>query len=201
MKKALIIVDVQNDFCQGGALQVPEANSIIPYINELQNKGIYDEIVLTQDFHPANHKSFASNNNRKIGEVINLHGLPQIMWPDHCIQGSLGVKFHIALKTDKVTRIIQKGKNPEVDSYSGFFDNNHLISTGLSEYLKSKDITAVDIVGLALDYCVKFTALDAIKEGFDTALLYTGTKAVNLKPSDYKDAVLEMVEAGVTIKK
>ncbi len=155
MKKALIIVDVQNDFCEGGALAVPNANEIIPYINLLTQENEYEEIILTQDWHPANHKSFASNNGKQVGETIILNEVPQFMWPDHCVQNTSGAEFHPDLDTSKVTKIIQKGTNVEVDSYSGFQDNNHFMKTGLDDYLKSKGIQMVEIVGLALDYCEK----------------------------------------------
>ncbi len=199
MKKALIVVDVQNDFCEGGALAVPNANEIIPYLNLLMEDSTYDEIILTQDWHPANHKSFASNNGKKVGESIELNGYSQFMWPDHCVQGSYGAEFHKDLNQEKVTYIVQKGKNPEVDSYSGFQDNNQLVKTDLENYLKFKDIEIVEIVGLALDYCVKFTCLDAAKAGFITCLHYKGTKAVNVKPGNDKDAIIELLENNVTI--
>ena len=199
MKKALIIVDVQNDFCEGGALAVPDADSIIPYINLLLEENEYDQVVLTQDWHPANHKSFASNNGKNVGETISLNGVPQFMWPDHCMQGTFGADFHSDLNRDKVTHIIQKGKNPEIDSYSAFQDNNHFMKTGLEDFLRYHDIQLVEIVGLALDYCVKFTALDAINAGFVTCLHFNGTKAVNVKPENGKNAIYDMLERGVTI--
>lgn len=199
MKKALIIVDVQNDFCEGGALEVPDANAVIPYINELVKENYYDEIVLTQDWHPANHKSFASNNGRKVGETITLNGVPQFMWPDHCVQGSFGAEFHKDLDRSKVTHIVQKGKNPEIDSYSGFQDNNHFLKTDLEDYLKFHDIQLVEIVGLALDYCVKFTCLDAARAGFITCLHFNGTRAVNVKPNNARDTIYQLLENGVTV--
>lgn len=199
MKKALIIVDVQNDFCEGGALAVPDADSIIPYINLLLEENEYDQVVLTQDWHPANHKSFASNNGKNVGETISLNGVPQFMWPDHCVQGTFGADFHSDLNRDKVTHIIQKGKNPEIDSYSAFQDNNHFMKTGLEDFLRYHDIQLVEIVGLALDYCVKFTALDAVNAGFVTCLHFNGTKAVNVKPDNSKNAIYDMLERGVTI--
>lgn len=199
MKKALIIVDVQNDFCEGGALAVPDADSIIPYINLLLEENEYNQVVLTQDWHPANHKSFASNNGKNVGETISLNGVPQFMWPDHCVQGTFGADFHSDLNRDKVTHIIQKGKNPEIDSYSAFQDNNHFMKTGLEDFLRYHDIQLVEIVGLALDYCVKFTALDAINAGFVTCLHFNGTKAVNVKPENGKNAIYDMLERGVTI--
>ena len=199
MKKALIVVDVQNDFCEGGALAVPKAKEIIPYVNLLMEDSTYDEIILTQDWHPANHKSFASNNGKKVGESIELNGYSQFMWPDHCVQGSFGAEFHKDLNLEKVTHIVQKGKNPEVDSYSGFQDNNQLVKTDLEDYLKFKDIELVEIVGLALDYCVKYTCIDAANAGFITCLHYKGTKAVNVKPGNDKDAIIELLENNVTI--
>lgn len=199
MKKALIIVDVQNDFCDGGALAVPGANEVIPYINELMKDNQYDQIVLTQDWHPADHKSFASTNGKKVGNSINLNGVPQFMWPDHCVQGTFGAEFHADLDRSKVTHIVQKGKNAEFDSYSGFQDNNHFMKTGLEDFLKYHDIQLVEIVGLALDYCVKFTCLDAVQGGFITCLHFNGTKAVNVKPENGRDAIYQMIENGVTV--
>ena len=199
MKKALIIVDVQNDFCDGGALAVPGANSIIPYINIVMDKNRYDEIILTQDWHPANHKSFASNNGRNVGETINLNGMPQFMWPDHCVQGTFGAEIHGDLDISKVTHVVRKGLNPDVDSYSGFQDNSHFVKTDLDDYHKSKNIDYVEIVGLALDYCVKYTCLDANELGYITCLHYNGTKAVNVKPDNGKNTIIELLEKGITV--
>ncbi|MDO4763665.1 MAG: bifunctional nicotinamidase/pyrazinamidase [Flavobacteriaceae bacterium] len=199
MKKALIVVDVQNDFCKGGSLEVPQSESVIPYINELMERGNYDEIIFTQDFHPKEHKSFASNNAKKIGDVIELNGIQQIMWPDHCIQGTWGAEFHDKIHSEKATYIIKKGTNIEVDSYSAFFDNQHLVDTGLSQYLQKKAIKKLEIVGLALDYCVKYSCLDALSEGFETYLHFKGTKAVNITPNDAKDTIYELLEKGVSI--
>lgn len=199
MKKALIVVDVQNDFCEGGTLAVPGANSIIPYINLLMEENEYDQIVLTQDFHPSDHKSFASNNGKKIGEVIELNGVKQFMWPDHCVQGTFGAEFHKDLNISKATHIIQKGKNPEVDSYSGFQDNQGKVKTGLEDFLKYHDIQLVEVVGLALDYCVKYTCNDAVKAGFITCLHFNGTKAVNVQPENGRDAIYELLENSVTV--
>lgn len=199
MKKALIVVDVQNDFCEAGALEVPKANEIIPYINLLMEDNQYDQIVLTQDWHPANHKSFASNNGKKVGDTIELNGIPQFMWPDHCVQNTWGAEFQKDLNLDKVNHIIKKGKNPDVDSYSGFQDNNHFVKTGLDDYLKYHDIQLVEIVGLALDYCVKYTCLDAVANGYLTCLHFNGTRAVNVKPNNGKDAIYQLLENGVTV--
>lgn len=200
MKKALIVVDIQNDFCKGGALEVPDAECVIPYINHLMKSGEYSEIILTQDFHPKGHKSFASNNAKNIGEVINLNGVFQVMWPEHCVQGTFGAEFHRDLKKDFATYIVKKGTNTEVDSYSAFFDNQYLMDTGLSDYLHKNNIEKVEVVGLALDYCVKYTCLDAVKEGFETLLHFRGTKSVNLHPDDAQKTIFELLKKGVSIK-
>ena len=199
MKKALIVVDIQNDFCKGGSLEVADGEKIIPYINHLMKTNNYDEIIFTQDFHPTEHKSFAVNNGKSVGEIIELNGISQTMWPVHCVQGTSGVEFHPDLEKNKATYIIKKGMNPEIDSYSAFFDNQKLIDTGLSNYLKSKDIETVEIVGLALDYCVKYTCIDAVLEGFKVVLHFKGTKAVNLHPDDAKNTVFELLEKGVSV--
>jgi nicotinamidase/pyrazinamidase len=197
-KAALVIVDVQNDFIPGGALAVSEGDQVVPLINELQRK--FTHIIATQDFHPADHGSFAANHSGKNpGEFIELAGLPQILWPIHCVQGSAGVEFHSDLNQSQWEAIFQKGKNPKVDSYSGFFDNARRGDTGLGDYLKSKGIEQVFVCGLALDYCVKFTALDAKSLGFDTFLITDATRAVNLSPEDGDRAIAEMIEAGITV--
>lgn len=199
MKKALIVVDVQNDFCEGGALEVPNASEVIPYINSLIESNIYDEIIFTQDWHPANHKSFASNNEKNIGDVIELNGIQQFMWPDHCVQGSHGAEFHKDLNTSKINHIVRKGTNPEIDSYSAFQDNNHFMQTDLDNYLKEKNIELVEVVGLALDYCVKYTCLNAVSNGYITCLHFQGTKAVNVKPENGRDTIYQLLENGVSI--
>lgn len=199
MKKALIVVDIQNDFCKGGALEVYDAESIIPYINHLMRGGEYSEIVFTQDFHPKEHKSFASNNGKKVGDIISLNGISQVMWPVHCVQGTFGAEFHSDLERDLGTYIVQKGTNVEVDSYSAFFDNQHLVDTGLLNYLKKNDIKKIEVVGLALDYCVKYTCLDSVKEGFETLLHFRGTKAVNLNVNDDQKIIFELLQKGVNI--
>jgi nicotinamidase/pyrazinamidase len=197
-KDALIIVDVQNDFLPGGALAVPKGDEIIPVINSIQDR--FDFIVATQDFHPAKHKSFAANNpGRQIGELIDLNGLSQILWPVHCVQGTEGADFSKDLNKKTWRKVFQKGMNPEVDSYSGFFDNAKRGDTGLSTYLKKNQIDRVFICGLALDFCVKFTALDAKELEFDTFLVINGTRAVNLNPEDGKDSLAELEAAGVKL--
>mgnify|MGYP003859159701 CR=1 FL=1 len=195
---ALLIVDVQYDFLPGGNLEVKEGDKIIPVINELQEK--FDFIVATQDWHPADHKSFAANHQgKKVGDHIKLSGTDQILWPTHCVQESKGAQFHKDLRQDKWKKVFRKGRNPMVDSYSGFFDNNKLENTGLSDYLHDHDITDVYVVGLAADFCVKFTVLDAVKEGFETHLVTDATKAVNLYPSDFELALKEMSKTGAEL--
>lgn len=195
---ALIIVDVQNDFLFGGALAVPDGDLILPLINELQQK--FEFTVATQDFHPDDHGSFAANHKGKnIGELIDLHGLNQILWPVHCVQGSAGAAFHSDLSQEDWKAIFQKGKNPAVDSYSGFFDNARRGDTGMGDYLISRGIKTVYITGLALDYCVKYTALDALSLGFETFLIVDATRPVNLSPADGQRAVEELSLAGVKI--
>jgi nicotinamidase/pyrazinamidase len=197
-KTALIIVDVQNDFIPGGALAVREGDQVVPVINSLQQKFMH--VIATQDFHPADHGSFAANHpGKNPGEFIELAGLTQILWPVHCVQGTRGADFYPDLNQSQWVAVFQKGKNAKVDSYSGFFDNARRGDTGLGDYLKSKGIEQVFVCGLALDYCVKFTALDAKSLGFATALIVDATRAVNLNPKDGDSAIAEMEEAGITI--
>lgn len=176
--KALIIVDVQNDFVPGGKLPVPEGDKIIERINKLQEK--FDLVVATQDWHPANHKSFASQHEGKNDfDIIDLDGIQQTLWPDHCIQGTKGAEFHKDLNTNKVEAIFRKGTNPLIDSYSGFFDNNRKKATGLDSYLKSHQVTSVFVCGLAADYCVYYTAMDALSLGYESTILDESTKAID----------------------
>ncbi len=197
--KALIIVDVQNDFLPGGALAVPSGDEIIPYINQIQSQ--YGLVVATQDWHPADHGSFAANHvGTKPGEVISLNGLDQILWPTHCVQGSFGAELAGDLDTKWIEKIFRKGEDSNIDSYSGLFDNGKKRSTGLGEYLKGKGVSEVDIVGLAADYCVKFTAIDAKEFGFQTTVLKEGTRAVNLCPGDFASAINELEKKGVLVK-
>jgi len=198
MKRALILVDLQNDFVPGGALAVAEGDQAVPVANAAQTK--FDLIVATQDWHPGNHGSFACNHpGRHIGEVIDLDGIPQILWPAHCVQGSTGAEFHAAFDLSRVVRVFRKGTDPSIDSYSGFFDNGHRKATGLGDFLKEQSVTDVYILGLATDYCVKYTALDAIGLGFKTFVVADGSRAVNLDPGDEAAAIDEMKRAGATI--
>ena len=192
------MIDIQNDFLPGGALEVKEGDRIIPVVNQLIKR--FKLVVATKDWHPADHKSFASNHEGShVGDIIKLKGLDQILWPDHCIQGTSGAEFSEGLNAGIVSKIFIKGTDPDIDSYSGFFDNGHLRSTGLSLYLRSQHVDEVYIVGLATDYCVKYTALDSIQEGFKTFVIVDGTRAVNLQSGDYDKALKEMENAGVKI--
>jgi nicotinamidase/pyrazinamidase len=194
--RSLIIIDVQNDFCPGGALAVPDGDQIVPLINRLQSQ--YDLVVATQDWHPADHGSFAANHpGRTPGERIELAGLPQILWPVHCVHDTPGAEFHPDLNLEPVARVFRKGTNPQIDSYSGFFDNGHRASTGLAEYLQEQGVKKVYICGLATDYCVKFTALDAVDLGLETYLLEGACRGVELHPGDVRRAVKEMRQGGV----
>lgn len=200
MKKALIVVDIQNDFCQGGSLEVADAEQIIPYVNHLMKTENYDEIILTQDFHPKRHFSFASTHQKKVGDSILLDDVEQVLWVEHCVQGTFGAEFHQDLEADWATKIVQKGTILEIDSYSTFFDNHRKNNTGLAEYLQSKNVGNVEVVGLALDYCVKYTCLDAVSEGFATTLHFRGTRAVNLNPNDAQQTIYELLEKGISVK-
>lgn len=196
--KALLVVDVQNDFLPGGALAVPDGNMIIPLINHLMDQ--FDHVIATQDWHPADHGSFAANHPKKNpGDIITLNGLDQILWPVHCVQGSKGAEFSVLLKKNRFEKVFQKGSDKRIDSYSGFFDNGHLKSTGLADYLKKNKFDELYLTGLAADYCVKYSALDAVQLGFKTILIEEATKAVNLQPGDFERSVSEMKDAGVHI--
>jgi nicotinamidase/pyrazinamidase len=196
--KALVLVDIQNDFIPGGALAVDNGDAVVPLVNKLQGK--FDFIVATQDWHPANHASFAENHKGKsIGDVIELGGLKQVLWPAHCVQKTEGAKFHADLDCTKIKKIFPKGTDPQIDSYSGFYDNGHRKSTGLAEFLKNNIISQVFICGLATDYCVKFTALDSISEGFETFVVEDACRGVGLKPGDVDNALKELQEKGCTL--
>jgi len=196
--KALILVDIQNDFLPGGALAVPDGDAVVPIANRLQTA--FPLVVATQDWHPANHGSFAINHpGKKTFEQIDLNGLPQTLWPVHCVQNTPGAAFPAGLKQDRIAKVFQKGTDARVDSYSGLFDNGHRKSTGLGEWLKQKGVTEVFVCGLATDYCVKFTALDAVLFGFKTFLIEDASRGVSLRPDDVKNAIADMNRAGVVI--
>jgi nicotinamidase-related amidase/8-oxo-dGTP pyrophosphatase MutT (NUDIX family) len=196
--KALILVDIQNDFLPGGALAVPDGDAVIPLANQLQ--AAFALVVATKDWHPADHGSFAANHpGRKVFERIDLNGLPQTLWPVHCVQGTRGAELAAALKRERIANVFPKGMDTGIDSYSGFFDNGHRRATGLGEWLRAKGVTEVYVCGLATDYCVKFTALDAVTLGFQTHLIEDACRGVNLRPDDVKNAVEEMRKAGIHV--
>ncbi|MCL4103849.1 UNVERIFIED_CONTAM: hypothetical protein GTU68_029166 [Idotea baltica] len=198
MKTALILVDVQNDFLPGGALAVPDGDAILPTVNALQK--CFDLVIATQDFHPEGHGSFAdSHEGKEVYDKIDLNGLEQVLWPVHCVAGTAGAEFSQELLTHRLSNVFPKGQDMGIDSYSGFFDNGRRQSTGMGEYLKAEGVDAVFVVGLAADFCVKFTALDAVSLGFQTYLVEDATRGVNITPGDVDRAIEEMREAGVIV--
>lgn len=196
--KALILVDLQNDFCPGGALPVPEGDQVIPVANRLQPQ--FELVVATQDWHPPDHGSFAANHpGRQPGEVIQLAGLEQILWPVHCVAGTRGAELHPDLDRRRIAHVARKGVDRELDSYSTFFDNAHRRSTGLAEYLREKGVDEVYIGGLATDYCVKSSALDAVGQGFRTYVIADACRGIDLRPGDIARAFDEVRAAGVEV--
>ena len=182
MPNALIVIDVQNDFCPGGALAVAEGDRIIPQINAMMEN--YDAIILTQDWHPQGHSSFASSHAGKAPfDMIDMPYGAQVLWPDHCVQGTDGAAFHAGLNTDAADMIIRKGYNSGIDSYSAFFENDHKTPTGLEGYLRTRGITTLTMVGLATDFCVHFSAVDAAKLGFDVTVLEGACRAIDMDGS------------------
>ena len=195
MKKALLVIDVQNDFCPAGALEVAGGNEIIPYINEEMAK--YECVVLTQDWHPKGHSSFATSHEGKNPlELIKMPYGDQVLWPDHCVQGSKGAEFHPDLNIEQANAIIRKGSNPFIDSYSAFFENDRKTSTGLDGYLKSLEIEKINLVGLATDFCVNYSAQDAANLGYKVSLLEKMCRAIDLNGS-LAAAKSEMQNCGV----
>ncbi len=196
--KALILVDIQNDFLPGGALPVPNGEAVIPVANNLQ--AVFPLVVATQDWHPADHGSFAGNHpGKKVFDQIELNGLPQTLWPKHCVQNTRGAEIAAALKQDRIARIFSKGTDKGIDSYSGLFDNGHRKSTGLGEWLGAQGVIEVFVCGLATDYCVKFTALDAAQMGFKTRFIEDASRGVNLRPDDVANAIAQMKRSGVKV--
>ena len=194
--KALVIIDVQNDFLLNGSLEVPDGNDVIEPINEIIKN--YALVVATKDWHPLDHVSFVSNHRgKKIGDVVKVNNLDQILWPVHCVQKSRGSDFPTTLNIKAINKIIYKGTNSQIDSYSGFHDNGKIRSTGLSDYLKAKNITSIDYVGLVTEYCVKFTVFDSIKEGFRSRVILKGIKGINLEESN--KALKEMRSRGIDL--
>jgi nicotinamidase/pyrazinamidase len=196
--RALILVDIQNDFCPGGALAVPDGDAVIPIANKLIEQ--FELVVATQDWHPPDHKSFASQHDGiSVGDRFDLNGIAQVAWPDHCVFETHGAKLCSDLHTQLVEKVFPKGINPQVDSYSGFFDNDHQTATGLGDFLRSKNVKQVYVLGLATDYCVKFTALDAVGLGFETFLVLDGCRGVDLNSGDVEQAIAAMQDAGVAL--
>lgn len=196
--QALIVIDIQNDFCPGGALAVAEGDVIIPRVNALMAE--FPVVVLTQDWHPPTHSSFASNHPGKASfDSVTMPYGEQTLWPDHCIQGSTGALFHPALRTDPADLIIRKGFRPGIDSYSAFFENDRETPTGLDGYLRNRGVTGITLVGLATDYCVAYSALDAARLGFAVTVLLGACRAIDLGGS-LERMVNDMRAAGVALE-
>ena len=194
---AFVAIDVQNDFCPGGALAVAEGDQVVPVINRMMPR--FPVKVLTQDWHPADHFSFAANSpGAEAFSVIDAPYGPQVMWPIHCVQGSAGAKFHPQLQTDCVDLIIRKGYRSHIDSYSAFFENDHTTPTGLEGYLRERGVKSLVMAGLATDFCVRFSAVDAAKLGFDVTVLEDGCRAIDMDGS-LAAAMAEMADHGVAV--
>ena len=177
---ALLLIDIQNDFMPGGRLAVPDGDAILPLVNALQPQ--FDLVVASQDWHPAGHRSFASSHpGHAAYDEITWQGLPQMLWPDHCVQATPGADLHPTLDTRRVEAIFRKGTDPDIDSYSAFFDNGHRKATGLAAYLRGRGVTRVYLAGLAADYCMYFSAKDALTEGFETVVLAEATRAISVE--------------------
>ncbi|WP_137157261.1 bifunctional nicotinamidase/pyrazinamidase [Rhizobium sp. FKL33] len=197
LREALVVIDVQNDFCPGGALAVADGDAILPAVNALISR--FDHVALTQDWHPAGHSSFASSHAGKAPfDSVTMPYGEQTLWPDHCIQGTPGAEFHPGLVWTKAELVIRKGYRTAIDSYSAFFENDHTTPTGLAGYLRERGIEAVTLCGLATDFCVAFSALDAVAAGFKTTVALDACRGIDLGGS--MSAQLEkMRQAGVTL--
>lgn len=196
--KGLLIVDVQNDFLPGGALGVKNGDQILPVINKLLDYP-FDVIVATGDWHPYRHGSFAETHGKGVGEVIDLKGLKQILWPRHCVQKTSGAEFSTGWNHQKVHQIFHKGTDENIDSYSAFYDNGHLKSTGLHEYLQTKGIKTLYVAGLTTEYCVKYSVLDALSLGYKVYVIRDACKPVNLHPHDEEQAWQEIIRQGASV--
>lgn len=196
--QALMLVDIQNDFLPGGALAVPAGHEVVAVANRLMD--CFPLIVATQDWHPPDHGSFVSQHpDRQAGDVIQLNGIPQIVWPDHCVQGTWGAEFAPGFSVERAHRVFHKGLDRDIDSYSGFFDNRRLRSTGLGEFLRERGATEIAIAGLATDYCVRFSVLDAIQLGFRVRVIRDGCRGVDLQPGDSARSLQEMQDVGARL--
>lgn len=194
--RTLILVDIQNDFVLGGALPVPGGHEVVPAANRIQPA--FDLVVATQDWHPAGHASFASSyRGKQPFDTVEVQGVVQVLWPDHCVQDTDGARFHPELLTDRVAAVFRKGMDPAVDSYSGFYDNARRHSTGLAGYLREKGATTLHICGLAGDYCVYFTAADALQEGFKAILVEDAIRSID--PAAYEALKGELIAAGASV--
>ncbi|ANI29142.1 PncA [Yersinia entomophaga] len=201
MKTALLLIDLQNDFCPAGALAVTDGDKVIGVANqaiELCQKRDYS-IIASQDWHPANHRSFAVNSNAQPGTIGDLNGLTQVWWPVHCVQHQPGADFHPHLNSSAIQQVFRKGQDPEIDSYSAFFDNGRRAKTALDDWLKAQSINRLLVMGLATDYCVKYSVLDALTLGYETWVITEGCRGVNLQPQDSELALIEMRSAGAQL--
>jgi len=196
--RALLIVDVVNDFFPGGALGIEGADKILPVIDSLLEEK-WDLVIASTDWHPQGHVSFASTHKKKVGDLIEVDGIEQVLWPDHCIQGTSGCGFVAGFHTEKVDEIIYKGVDLNIDSYSIFFDNRKLRSTGLDKILKEKKIDQLVIVGLATDYCVKYSTKDALDLGFDVTVIPEGCSGIELHPGDVEKTLDQLKKAGAKV--
>lgn len=197
--KVLLLIDIQNDFLPGGSLPVKEGDQILPLINEIVHYP-FDLIIASKDWHPPEHGSFANNHEGKNpGDHLNLGGLDQVLWPSHAVQGTWGSEFAAGWDTTQIDKVIYKGTDPYIDSYSAFYDNGHRKSTELEAYLREKNVKEVFVAGLAIDYCVKFTVLDALELGFRPYVIVDACRGVNLRADDSKDAIAEMKAGGAIL--
>ncbi len=196
--RALLLIDIQNDFMPAGSLPVADGEAVVPVANALMPR--YPLVVATQDWHPADHGSFAASHpGTRPGEVIDLGGVPQVLWPPHCVQGTPGAEFHKDLNITRIDHVVRKGTDPAVDSYSGFFDNARRHATGLDAFLKSRGVDELVIAGLATDYCVQFTVLDGANLGYAVTVVTDGCRAVELRPGDGERAFGLMRDAGAAL--
>jgi nicotinamidase/pyrazinamidase len=197
-RRALILVDIQRDFLPDGALPVPDGDAIMPVVNSLQPQ--FEIVAATQDFHPAEHLSFAANHpGHSVGDTVDLDGVEQILWPTHCVQGTRGATFAPFMELEHMQMVFQKGRDVRADSYSGFFDNGGKNPSGLADWLREREVNHIFLAGLATDYCVKYTAMDARKLGLDVTVVVDACRGVGLQKGDIGRAIADMREAGVTV--
>ncbi|CNK70759.1 bifunctional nicotinamidase/pyrazinamidase [Yersinia aleksiciae] len=202
MNTALLLIDLQNDFCPGGALAVTEGDRVIAIANQAISACLQQQIpvIASQDWHPAEHRSFAVNSNVEPGTIGDLNGLPQVWWPVHCVQNTQGADWHPQLQQDAIAAIFRKGQDPEIDSYSAFFDNGRRTKTALDDWLRQQGVERLSIMGLATDYCVKYSVLDSLSLGYQTTVISEGCRGVNLQPQDSQQAFDAMSDAGAKLQ-